>query len=45
MTGSGSAVFAPFDTEAQARVAVAALPAGWSGWAVPGLDEHPLAAW
>jgi 4-diphosphocytidyl-2-C-methyl-D-erythritol kinase len=45
MTGSGSAVFAPFETEAQARDAVAALPAGWSGWAVPGLDEHPLAAW
>jgi 4-diphosphocytidyl-2-C-methyl-D-erythritol kinase len=45
MTGSGSAVFAPFDSQAQAREAVAALPYGWSGWAVPGLDEHPLAAW
>ena len=45
MTGSGSTVFAPFETEAKARDAVAALPAGWIGWAVPGLDEHPLAAW
>jgi 4-diphosphocytidyl-2-C-methyl-D-erythritol kinase len=45
MTGSGSAVFAPFDSEALAREAIAALPAGWSGWAVSGLDEHPLAAW
>ena len=45
MTGSGSAVFAAFDTESQAREAIAALPDGWSGWAVAGLDEHPLAAW
>lgn len=45
MTGSGSAVFAAFDTEDEACAAVAALPAGWSGWAVRGLDEHPLAAW
>jgi 4-diphosphocytidyl-2-C-methyl-D-erythritol kinase len=45
MTGSGSAVFAPFDSEVLAREAIAALPAGWSGWAVQGLDEHPLAAW
>jgi len=45
MTGSGSAVFAPFGTESSAREAIAALPAGWSGWAVQGLDEHPLAAW
>jgi len=45
MTGSGSAVFAPFVAEAQAREAVAELPAGWSGWAVAGLAAHPLAAW
>jgi len=45
MTGSGSAVFAAFDSEVQAREAVAELPADWSGWAVAGLDEHPLAAW
>jgi 4-diphosphocytidyl-2-C-methyl-D-erythritol kinase len=45
MTGSGSAVFVPLETERQARTAIEALPAGWSGWAVQGLDEHPLAAW
>jgi len=45
MTGSGSAVFARFGSEVQAREAIAVLPAGWSGWAVRGLDEHPLAAW
>jgi 4-diphosphocytidyl-2-C-methyl-D-erythritol kinase len=45
MTGSGSAVFAPFDSEVQAREAITALPTGWSGWVVKGLDEHPLAAW
>jgi 4-diphosphocytidyl-2-C-methyl-D-erythritol kinase len=45
MTGSGSAVFAPFETESAARDALVALPADWSGWAVDGLDAHPLAAW
>jgi 4-diphosphocytidyl-2-C-methyl-D-erythritol kinase len=45
MTGSGSAVFAPFVTEVEAREAIAALPAAWSGWVAQGLDEHPLAAW
>ena len=45
MTGSGACVFAAFDTEAQARQAVDAAPAGWSAWAVPGLSEHPLAPW
>lgn len=45
MTGSGSAVFAAFDAESDAREAIAELPAGWSGWAVRGLDEHPLAEW
>jgi 4-diphosphocytidyl-2-C-methyl-D-erythritol kinase len=45
MTGSGSAVFAPLDSEVQARQAIAELPAGWSGWAVRGLGEHPLAVW
>jgi 4-diphosphocytidyl-2-C-methyl-D-erythritol kinase len=45
MTGSGSAVFVAVDGEAQARAAVAGLPAGWSGWAVRGLTEHPLAVW
>jgi 4-diphosphocytidyl-2-C-methyl-D-erythritol kinase len=45
MTGSGAAVFVPvIDAEAAQR-AVAALPDGWSGWAVRQLPEHPLRAW
>lgn len=44
MTGSGSAVFAVTD-DMTAVAAVACLPAGWQGWAVKGLQEHPLRAW
>jgi len=44
MTGSGSAVFAVTD-ERTAAAAVAELPDGWQGWAVKGLQEHPLRAW
>jgi 4-diphosphocytidyl-2-C-methyl-D-erythritol kinase len=42
MTGSGSCVFAEFVTEAQARTVVAALPKGMRGFAVQGLEKHPL---
>ena len=45
MTGSGACVFAAFATEAEARRAIAGVPGRWSAWAVPGLTEHPLAAW
>jgi len=45
MTGSGSAVFAPLASEEAAREAVSELPAGWQGWAVKTLAEHPLAQW
>ena len=45
MTGSGSAVFVPVDSESEARAAVAEGPAPWHRWAVRGLNEHPLAAW
>lgn len=45
MTGSGSAVFAAMASEDAALSAVAALPAGWHGWAVRSLPEFPLAAW
>jgi 4-diphosphocytidyl-2-C-methyl-D-erythritol kinase len=45
MTGSGSAVFVPTATEAEARQAVEDAPSGWQCWAVRGLSEHPLAAW
>ena len=45
MTGSGSAVFAALPSEEAAREAVGELPAGWRGWAVKSLAEHPLAGW
>jgi 4-diphosphocytidyl-2-C-methyl-D-erythritol kinase len=45
MTGSGSAVFLPTESEATAQAAVADLPRQWRGWVVRGLDEHPLAVW
>jgi 4-diphosphocytidyl-2-C-methyl-D-erythritol kinase len=45
MTGSGSAVFAVLPSESAAQEAVGGLPAGWQGWAVEGLAEHPLAQW
>jgi 4-diphosphocytidyl-2-C-methyl-D-erythritol kinase len=45
MTGSGSAVFLPTESEATAQAAVAGLPQPWQGWVVRGLDEHPLAVW
>jgi 4-diphosphocytidyl-2-C-methyl-D-erythritol kinase len=45
MTGSGASVFAAFETQAQARGALAGASRGWASWAVPGLAEHPLASW
>jgi 4-diphosphocytidyl-2-C-methyl-D-erythritol kinase len=45
MSGSGSSVFAAFETEAQAQRAIAGVPSRWSAWAVSGLSEHPLASW
>lgn len=45
MTGSGSAVFVPVESEEQALAAIADLPDGWTGWSVQSLVEHPLAAW
>lgn len=45
MTGSGSAVFAVTPDANAAQAAVADLPPGWQGWAVRGLQEHPLRAW
>ena len=45
MTGSGAAVFAQLPSEAAAHEALRELPAGWQGWAVRSLPEHPLAQW
>ena len=43
MTGSGSAVFVATQSKAQAEMAVADVPPGWSAWVVQKLSEHPLA--
>jgi 4-diphosphocytidyl-2-C-methyl-D-erythritol kinase len=43
MTGSGSCVFAPFATEAEARAAVAARPHTMQGFVARTLARHPLA--
>lgn len=45
MTGSGSAVFMPATDPEHAAAAIRDLPAGWRGWVVRGLAEHPLAVW
>ena len=45
MTGSGSAVFMPARDQDHATAAIEALPAGWRGWTVRTLVEHPLAVW
>ena len=43
MSGSGSSVFAAFEREDEARAVAAKVPGEWRGWAVRGLDRHPLA--
>jgi len=43
MSGSGACCFAEFGSEDEARCALAALPAGMSGFVARGLDRHPLA--
>jgi len=45
MTGSGSAVFMAAKDPAHAAAAIKDLPAGWQGWVVRSLAEHPLAVW
>jgi len=45
MSGSGSSVFAEFASEAEAQAVVARIPDGMRGFAVRGLDRHPLAVW
>jgi 4-diphosphocytidyl-2-C-methyl-D-erythritol kinase len=42
MTGSGACVFAPFDSEAEAKQVLAQLPAGMQGFVAQGLPQHPL---
>ncbi len=45
MTGSGSAVFAVFASQASAESALAGIPQEWRGFAVKNLPRHPLSAW
>ena len=45
MSGSGACLFAPFDTEGQARQVAASAPSGWKVWVAQGLDRHPLKDW
>jgi 4-diphosphocytidyl-2-C-methyl-D-erythritol kinase len=42
MTGSGACVFAPFDSEAEAKQVLAQLPAEMHGFVAQGLPNHPL---
>lgn len=42
MSGSGSSVFAPVDTRAEAERIVEQVPAPWRGFACRGLDRSPL---
>jgi 4-diphosphocytidyl-2-C-methyl-D-erythritol kinase len=44
LSGSGACVFAEFATEGEARSVLSRMPADIRGFAVRGLDRHPLAA-
>jgi 4-diphosphocytidyl-2-C-methyl-D-erythritol kinase len=44
VTGSGACVFAEYATERKARSVLSRMPADFRGFAVRGLDRHPLAA-
>src|SRR5207245_1979527 len=44
MSGSGACVFVEFATEREARSVLLRMPAEMRGFAVRGLDRHPLAA-
>ena len=41
MSGSGACVFRSFASAGHATACIAALPSGWSGWAVRTLAAHP----
>ena len=42
MTGSGSSVFARFDSSDQAAAIYELLPTGWQGFVARGLNRSPL---
>jgi len=41
MTGTGSCIFAPFETEIQAQAVLAKLPKAWSGFVSRSLNKSP----
>lgn len=43
MSGSGACVFTEASGEEEAKAILSRMPEGMRGWAVPGLDQHPLA--
>jgi 4-diphosphocytidyl-2-C-methyl-D-erythritol kinase len=45
MTGSGSCVYAEFDSHAEALALHHQLPGGFKGFVARGLDRHPLFDW
>jgi 4-diphosphocytidyl-2-C-methyl-D-erythritol kinase len=44
MSGSGACLFAPFESEAQARRVMAQMPPGWRGFVAKGVNHSPLYA-
>jgi 4-diphosphocytidyl-2-C-methyl-D-erythritol kinase len=42
LSGTGSCVFSRYETELQARKALASLPEGWKGFVAKGLNRSPL---
>ena len=44
LSGSGACVFVEFATEREARAVLSRMPVEMRGFAVRGLDSHPLAA-
>ncbi len=45
MSGSGACVFCAFDSETEARAALAQLPENMAGFVARGMDQHPLYDW
>ncbi len=43
MTGSGSCIFCPVETERQADMVLEQIPAQWTAWKAKAMEQHPLA--
>jgi 4-diphosphocytidyl-2-C-methyl-D-erythritol kinase len=44
MSGSGSCIFAVFETQAQATAVAESVPSGWNAWVARSLQRHPLSS-